>query len=472
MPSETDISDLRLFRRVTADMASRTSAWEGSVAVPGQLPVLTAPCCILAAETAAWGAAMAATGAWPAQVLFLALALWLLAREGRYRPGAPGVTLAHAASALGQALAASLLAELLLCGLARFPEAARHLVVCALAMLAGRALAWLILCQVARGRLVPRAVLIGDASAIAPALAAWRGDPAEPRLLGLIDTGGGPAPSGVPVLGGMARLEHMARAGAVDQVILAFGAGTAASEGMVRRCASLPVEIRVARAEPHGRQTRLGAWALAHALDPPVVGWSGLAKRAEDLLLGGLFLCTFALPMALLAVAIRLDSPGPALFRQRRIGFRGQVFEMLKFRTMHHEPAPAPGCVQAVRDDPRVTRLGAFLRRTSLDELPQLLNVLRGEMSLVGPRPHAPGTSADGRVFEDVVPFYAGRHRVKPGITGLAQVRGLRGETRTEADVLDRVEADYEYIQRWSIGLDLSILLRTALAVLSMRNAY
>jgi exopolysaccharide biosynthesis polyprenyl glycosylphosphotransferase len=264
----------------------------------------------------------------------------------------------------------------------------------------------------------------------------------------------------------------MARAGAVDQVILALPAEAPAITSVIRHCAALPVDIRVARHGRGGRETRLGAWTLAHVLDPPVAGWTGLAKRAVDLLLGGVLLAAFALPMALLTVAIRLDSPGPVLFRQRRVGFQGRVFEMLKFRTMHHEPAQAPGCVQAVRDDPRVTRLGAFLRRTSLDELPQLFNVLRGEMSLVGPRPHAPGTSADGRVFEEVVPFYAGRHRVKPGITGLAQVRGLRGETRTEADVLARVEADYEYIARWSLGLDLLILLRTALAVLSMRNAY
>lgn len=132
----------------------------------------------------------------------------------------------------------------------------------------------------------------------------------------------------------------------------------------------------------------------------------------------------------------------------------------------------APGCAQAVRHDPRLTRLGAFLRRTSLDELPQLINVLRGEMSLVGPRPHAPDTRAGGRLFPEVMPHYAARHVVKPGITGLAQVRGLRGETRTEDALIRRVEADFEYIRHWSPALDLLILLRTAWCVLRMKNAY
>ena len=139
--------------------------------------------------------------------------------------------------------------------------------------------------------------------------------------------------------------------------------------------------------------------------------------------------------MLLIALAIRLESRGPALFRQRRIGFANVGFEMWKFRTMHHH-APEPGrLTQATRHDKRVTRVGAILRRCSLDELPQLFNVLRGDMSLVGPRPHAPGTCAGGKPFEMVTPHYAARHRVRPGLTGLAQVRGWRGETETEDEV-------------------------------------
>ena len=200
--------------------------------------------------------------------------------------------------------------------------------------------------------------------------------------------------------------------------------------------------------------------------------WALALKRAEDVLGAWLALCLFAVPMLLIALAIRLDSPGPVLFRQHRIGLHNRGFAMLKFRTMHHAAADKLGCTQATRDDPRVTRLGAFLRRTSLDELPQLFNVLRGEMSLVGPRPHAPDTRAGRRLFAEITAHYAARHIVKPGITGLAQVRGLRGEIRTVERAKRRVELDKEYIDRWSVWLDLRIMLSTVRAVLFDADAY
>ncbi len=208
----------------------------------------------------------------------------------------------------------------------------------------------------------------------------------------------------------------------------------------------------------------------AHRL--PVLGWRGAVKRGEDLLLTTCALLLAAVPMGLIALAIRLDSPGPVLFRQRRTGLDNQDFEILKFRTMYHHAADPEARVQVRSGDPRVTPVGALLRRTSLDELPQLLNVLRGDMSFVGPRPHAPGTRAGGRQFEEVTPSYPLRHRVKPGLTGLAQVRGWRGETPTEELLLRRVESDLEYIDRWSLWLDLAIVLRTLWAVLAMRNAH
>jgi exopolysaccharide biosynthesis polyprenyl glycosylphosphotransferase len=204
---------------------------------------------------------------------------------------------------------------------------------------------------------------------------------------------------------------------------------------------------------------------------PAGTGWSRV-KRAEDILLAALALIAFSLPMLLIALAIRLDSPGPILFRQTRTGRHERSFAMLKFRTMRHELQDLEATQQTTRDDQRVTRLGALLRRTSLDELPQLFNVLRGDMALVGPRPHAPGTRAAGRLFHEVVPHYAARHRVRPGLTGLAQVRGLRGETDTEEKLELRVKSDLEYIERWSVALDLIIVLRTAIAVLRMKNAY
>lgn len=188
---------------------------------------------------------------------------------------------------------------------------------------------------------------------------------------------------------------------------------------------------------------------------------NGTAKRIFDIV-GGLRLLAFwMVPMLLTALAIALDSPGPILFRQRRIGHANVGFTTLKFRTMHHMQSPQHALQQVSRNDCRVTRVGSFLRRWSLDELPQLCNVLHGEMSLVGPLPHAPGTCAGGKPFEMVTPRYYARHRVRPGITGLAQIRGLRGETETEEKLLGRVAADLKYIENWSLWLDLTILART-----------
>jgi lipopolysaccharide/colanic/teichoic acid biosynthesis glycosyltransferase len=197
-----------------------------------------------------------------------------------------------------------------------------------------------------------------------------------------------------------------------------------------------------------------------------------IAKRISDIALALAFLMLAGLPMLLIAVAIRLTSNGPALFRQERIGLYGQRFIMLKFRTMHDAPAIPGSCPQATRHDPRITRIGALLRHTSCDELPQLLNVLGGSMSLVGPRPHAPGTCVGDRPFEAISHRYPDRHLAKPGMTGLAQVRGWRGETDTEDKLLYRLDSDLEYIATWSLLGDLLIIWRTITTVLRMPNAY
>ncbi|HET6309252.1 MAG TPA: sugar transferase [Rhodopila sp.] len=207
---------------------------------------------------------------------------------------------------------------------------------------------------------------------------------------------------------------------------------------------------------------------LGGAMDPR----DAMAKRAADIVLASLALSVLGVPMLLAAAAIRLTSKGPALFRQQRTGLHGRPFVVLKFRTMRHAAAPPAHLAQATRDDPRVTRIGAWLRRTSFDELPQLLNVLAGSMSLVGPRPHAPGTLAAGRPFEAITTRYGARHAVKPGMTGLAQVRGWRGETDTEEKLLRRIDSDLEYIATWSLGRDLRIIGRTIVTVPRMTNAY
>ena len=207
-------------------------------------------------------------------------------------------------------------------------------------------------------------------------------------------------------------------------------------------------------------------------LDKPVHGWSAIVKRTLDYTVGALF-TLIALPvMAIVAVSIKLDSPGPVLFKQMRYGFNNKLIGVYKFRTMYADRTDHSADKLTERNDPRVTRVGAFLRRSSLDELPQLFNVLKGEMSVVGPRPHAVAAKAGGTLYEDVVDEYAVRHKVKPGITGWAQVNGWRGNTETEADLLGRVQHDLYYIEHWSILLDMIIILRTGWAVVKGENSY
>lgn len=175
---------------------------------------------------------------------------------------------------------------------------------------------------------------------------------------------------------------------------------------------------------------------------------------------------------AVLAAAIKLDSPGPVFFKQRRLGLNNEEFHLLKFRSMHAAQSDLEAAKLTTRHDSRVTRVGHWIRRFSLDELPQLLNILKGDMSFVGPRPHALSAKAGERLYGDVVQRYAARHRVLPGLTGLAQVRGFRGATLEESDIVKRVESDLEYIRTRSFSLDIEILVRTILVVLSQKNAF
>lgn len=204
----------------------------------------------------------------------------------------------------------------------------------------------------------------------------------------------------------------------------------------------------------------------------PLRGWSPLIKRCEDLVLASIALVLFAPLMALVALAIRLDSKGPVLFRQKRYGYNNRLIWVFKFRSMYTERTDANAERQTTRDDDRITRVGRFIRKTSIDELPQLFNVLAGSMSMVGPRPHATATKAAGIPFEEAVSEYSSRHRVKPGITGWAQINGYRGETDTLHKIKKRVEYDLEYIAKWSVWFDLYILFRTVPAVLLTKEVY
>ena len=208
-----------------------------------------------------------------------------------------------------------------------------------------------------------------------------------------------------------------------------------------------------------------------------------IAKRALDLVLSGVGLLILGLIFPFVALAVRLDSKGPLLYKQRRAGaLKGRTatgqprflpFEMLKFRTMRVDAEKLTGVVLAEENDPRVTRVGRFIRKTSLDELPQLFNVVfKGNLSLVGPRPHAVHAKAVDRLYDEAVDGYFARHRVKPGITGWAQINGWRGETDNQEKIQRRVEHDLYYIENWSVLFDLYILAMTPFALLKTENAY
>lgn len=202
--------------------------------------------------------------------------------------------------------------------------------------------------------------------------------------------------------------------------------------------------------------------------ETPLTGTRRLIKSMEDTVLSALILLAIFPLLLVIALAIRLDSPGPVFFRQSRMGWSGKTFRIWKFRSMYVHPVESNHVQQATKNDPRITRVGAFLRKTSLDELPQIFNVLIGEMSLVGPRPHAVQHDLE---YSRRIEQYFARHNIKPGITGLAQVRGHRGETRDLEQMIQRVESDIEYINNWSLWLDLVILARTTMAFTG-KNAY
>jgi putative colanic acid biosynthesis UDP-glucose lipid carrier transferase len=218
----------------------------------------------------------------------------------------------------------------------------------------------------------------------------------------------------------------------------------------------------------HARWTNINGLPAVSVFENPLHGVEAVAKRATDLVFGLLLLAAAAVPMVVIAAAIKLTSRGPVFFRQRRYGLDGRQILVWKFRTMS---CCDDGSLvrQATRDDERVTLVGRFLRRTSLDELPQLFNVVQGGMSLVGPRPHA---NAHNEQYRSLIEGYMLRHKVKPGITGLAQVSGYRGETETLEKMEKRIACDHQYIREWSFWMDLKILAKTLGVVLTQRNAF
>jgi exopolysaccharide biosynthesis polyprenyl glycosylphosphotransferase len=283
---------------------------------------------------------------------------------------------------------------------------------------------------------------------------------------------------GLKLLGGYAELAKLARDGELDQVIIAApDLPKHRLEDIVEGLSAVSIDVSVVPGDaitlaPDYRVHLLGSVPVLTLWQRPFRDINHFVKRGEDLLIGTVALIVFAPFLAIAAVLVRATSAGPALFVQPRVGFNNEVINVLKFRTMYVDQTDIGARATTTRDDPRVTPVGRILRKLSIDELPQLFNVLKGDMSLVGPRPHALEMRVGDKFYQDAVRGYAGRHRVKPGITGLAQVKGLRGEIRTVARAKRRVELDEQYIDQWSLGLDLSILLSTVRAILFDRDAY
>jgi Undecaprenyl-phosphate glucose phosphotransferase len=301
------------------------------------------------------------------------------------------------------------------------------------------------------------------------------------RVIGIFDdrkTRINPEINGLPVLGDMDDLVNYVRAGKIHDVVITLPwSADQRLVSIIHRLRVLPVHIYlgsdlICYHFPRHRQEFFDGVPVMHIASAPLTGWNGLIKLLEDKLLAGMILLMFAPIMLLIGLAIKLDSPGPVFFRQKRYGFNNQLIEVWKFRSMYHHLRDDNADRLTTKRDPRVTRVGAFLRRTSLDELPQLINVLRGDMSIVGPRPHAIKAKAGGRLYEEVVAEYAVRHKVKPGLTGWAQVNGWRGETEVEEQIIKRVEHDLYYIENWSLWLDIKILLMTTIYGWSGSRAY
>ena len=334
------------------------------------------------------------------------------------------------------------------------------------------------------GRLDRRTVIVGadhNGETLIEALAAQRDS--DVRVVGVFDDRGDERSpescAGVPKLGTVDDLVEFARRTRVDLVIFSLPiAAESRILQMLKKLWVLPVDIRLSA---HTNKLRyrprsysfVGSVPVLDIFDKPIADWDVVMKWLFDKVVGSLALIC-ALPiMLVVAIAIKLDSRGPVFFKQKRYGFNNELIEIYKFRSMYVEQTDAAANKLVTADDPRVTRVGRFIRKTSLDELPQLLNVVfKGNLSLVGPRPHAVQAKAENRLYDEAVKGYFARHRVKPGITGWAQIHGWRGETNSQEKIQRRVEHDLYYIENWSILLDLYIVAQTPFALIRSENAY
>lgn len=350
----------------------------------------------------------------------------------------------------------------------------------AMLMFASRGVAKSAIRQLARSGTLVRNMAIVGASGQAHHLVERLNQQDAPwkRIIGIFDdrrTRISSEIGGLPVLGNLEDLVTHVRRGLVQDVVITLPwSADARLISLIGKLRSLPVHIYlgsdlIGYHFPRHREQFLEGVPVMEIASAPLTGWSGLIKSIEDKVIASIILLLLSPLMLGVALAVRLDSPGPILFRQKRYGFNNEVIVVYKYRSMFHNRPKESGVPQARKGDPRVTRVGGVLRRTSLDELPQLLNVLKGDMSLIGPRPHA---IEHNEQYAKLIGGYHGRHKVKPGITGWAQVCGFRGETDTLDKMRLRVEHDIYYIENWSLWFDMKILVLTAFIGWTHKNAY
>jgi Undecaprenyl-phosphate glucose phosphotransferase len=334
------------------------------------------------------------------------------------------------------------------------------------------------------GRLTRRAVIVGGGEAGEELIAALRDQPdSDVRVVGVFDDRSDDRSpktcGGLQKLGTVDELLEFARRTRLDLVLFSLPISAESRIlQMLKKLWVLPVDIRLSahinklRFRPRA-YSYIGSVPMIDVADRPITDWDYVMKWLFDKIVGGLALLLLSPLMLLIAIAIKVDSRGPVLFRQKRYGFNNDLIEIYKFRSMYVDQADATASQLVTKGDPRVTRVGRFIRKASLDELPQLFNVVfRGNLSLVGPRPHAIHAKAEARLYDEAVDGYFARHRVKPGVTGWAQINGWRGETDTQEKIQKRVEYDLYYIENWSLLFDLYIVFMTPFALLKTENAY
>ena len=337
--------------------------------------------------------------------------------------------------------------------------------------------------QAARGRFRKRIAIVGGGIAAEDAIHLLeQSDQLDIEIVGLFDDRYDErSPESVrrhQKIGKMADLADFARNHRVDLIIVAIPLSAEARLlHILKKLWELPVDIRISgqtsglKFSPRA-YTYLGKLPLLSVFDRPLSSWAKFVKGGIDRVLAVIALVLLSPLMLATALAVRLESKGPVIFKQRRYGFNNELVEVYKFRSMYTDRADATAAKLVTRNDPRVTGVGRFIRKSSIDELPQLFNVLTGQLSLVGPRPHATQAKAADTLYEQVVEGYFARHKVKPGITGWAQICGWRGETDTREKLEQRVKYDLDYIDRWSVWFDFYIMLNTPLALLKTQNAY